>query len=65
MAREVAPLRQEMRTPRPPAEQERYDRTLDAAGQTLEHDAYEQAWATGTTLPLQDAIALALSDVST
>jgi hypothetical protein len=54
-----------MRTPRPPAEQERYDRTLDAAGQTLEHDAYEQAWATGTTLPLQDAIALALSDVST
>jgi tetratricopeptide (TPR) repeat protein len=57
-------LRQTMQTPRPPAEQEVYDQTLDAARHALGHKAFEQAWTTGTTLTAEEAMALALSNIA-
>jgi tetratricopeptide (TPR) repeat protein len=50
-------------TPRPPAEQVGYDHTLDAAHAALGHEAFEQAWATGSTLTRDAAVALALSSI--
>ena len=54
-------FRQTMQTPRPPAEQEGYDHTLDAARDALGQEAFEQAWATGATLTPEAAVTLALS----
>jgi predicted ATPase/DNA-binding XRE family transcriptional regulator len=50
-------------TPRPPAEQVGYDHTLDAARAALGHEAFEQAWATGSALTGDAAVALALSSI--
>jgi predicted ATPase len=51
-------------TPRPPAEQVGYDHTLDAARAALGHEAFEQAWATGSALTGDAAVALALSSIA-
>ncbi len=55
-------LRQAMRTPRPPDEQEWYDQTVARAQQALGNKHFEQAWATGIKLMPEEAILLAFSD---
>jgi non-specific serine/threonine protein kinase len=56
----VAMLRQTMGTPIRPADRPSIERTLATARTTLGDAPFTNAWATGETLPLEEAIALAL-----
>ncbi|HEY7346865.1 MAG TPA: tetratricopeptide repeat protein [Ktedonobacterales bacterium] len=58
----AARLREEMRSPRPPAEQLPYDQTVAAAQQTLGSERFEQVWTAGQALSLEEALSYALAD---
>ena len=55
-------LRAEASAPRPPTEQQHYDQTVAAAHVALGDRRFEQAWATGETRPLEEAIPYALEE---
>lgn len=58
----AARLREETTAPRPPAEQERYDRTVTAARRALDSARFAQVWAAGQAASLEEAIASALAE---
>jgi hypothetical protein len=61
----AARLRQVMGAPVRPADRPALERALAAAGQALGVAAYTDAWTAGESLPLEQAISLALEGVDT
>lgn len=55
-------LRAEARSPRPPVEQQHYDQTVAAAHTALGDRRFEQAWANGQVLSLEEALSCALAE---
>ena len=55
-------LRVEARSPRPPVEQRHYEQTVAAAHAALGDKRFEQVWAVGQTLPLEEALSDALAE---
>jgi tetratricopeptide (TPR) repeat protein len=60
----AAPLRQKEQTPLPPAEQEPFAQTVMAARAALDEATFTEAWAAGAALTQEEAIAYALSSIS-
>ena len=57
-------VREQEHAPRPPAEQQLYDQIFTAVQVVLGDERFEQAWAAGRTLSLDDAISYALAEPS-
>jgi hypothetical protein len=56
----AAALRTDLGTPLPPADQVVYDQGVDAARRALGDNAFATAWEVGQSLPLEQAIDLAV-----
>jgi hypothetical protein len=54
-------LREEVGCPLPLNELEKYDRCVTAAREALGEEAFAAAWAEGRVMPMEQAIAIALS----
>jgi hypothetical protein len=55
-------LRSTIGTPLPPSARATYDRAVAAVREALGADAFAAAWAEGQALPLEEAIAEALTE---
>jgi predicted ATPase/DNA-binding XRE family transcriptional regulator len=60
----AAALRLKEQTPLPPAEQEPFDQTVKAARAALDEATFSEAWAAGSALTQEEAIAFALSSLA-
>ena len=60
----AAALRLKEHTPLPPAEQERFDKTVMTARAALDEVTFTEAWAKGSALTQEEAITYALSSVA-
>ena len=55
-------LRAKGNTPRPPAEQQVFERSLTVCRAALDDESYQHAWEAGTTAPREALIRLALGE---
>jgi predicted ATPase len=58
----AAALRKAIGVPRPPADQDDYDRRVAAARDTLGEEAFAAAWSAGQAMSIEDAIRYALDE---